>query len=61
MIKGSIKNMTTVDWREYYADHFYQMFADFKVLRDASKRRELSSAEEAQKRVIEEIIDRKLA
>lgn len=63
MIRGSIKNMTETDWREYYRDteNFFSLFKDYRMLRDAAQRRELSSAEEAQKRVIESIIDEKLA
>jgi hypothetical protein len=63
MIRGSIKNMTEADWRDHYRhpDNFFTLFKDYRQLRDADQRRELSSAEEAQKRVIEEMIDSKLA
>lgn len=63
MIKGSVKNMTEASWREYYKDsiNFYKLFKDYRMLRDAAERRPLSSSEEAQKRVIDELIDNKLA
>ena len=61
MIKGSIKNMTTADWREHYREHFSDLFKDYQRLRDVQHRRELSSSEMAQMRVITAMIDEKLA
>lgn len=62
-IKGSIKQMTEGRWTAYYTEegHFYELFSDYKMLRDIAKRRDLSSAEEAQKRAIEKLIDTKLS
>lgn len=62
MITGSIKNMTEAKWRSHYNEQarFNDLFKDYRTLTDAAQRRELSSAEEAQKRVIEELIDAKL-
>lgn len=62
-ITGSIKQMTEARWTAYYTEegHFYKLFSDYRMLRDIAERRELSSAEEAQKRAIEKLIDGKLS
>ena len=60
MIKGSIKGMTDKLWEAHYDGQFYSLFKDYRMLTDAAKRRDLSSSEEAQKRVIEKLIDTKL-
>ena len=59
---SATKHWGEESWREFYADpqNFARLFDDYETLKSQEERFDLSSSQEMQKTVIEELIEAKL-